>query len=153
MAKTRDQQYFATLEHFSADFANAVVERFKAHCEGLRSSHRHNRMHRAWCMYYSRSDSGDWDDTEIQEGGSLGELTLIRPNLFRNLMQHQLNLVTQAPPGFECVAINTDSESLSQAILGNGILDYYLRVHHLDDLRRRRAKIALLLGESFLMVN
>jgi hypothetical protein len=146
----RQREYFALLPMLSREFAAAVMERFKGHLQDLKDSHRHERMRRAWCMYYSKARDGGWDDTEVQAAGPNGETTLIRPNEYRNLIQHQLNLVTQSPPGFECEAINSDSDSFADAIRGNGILDYYLRVHHLDDIRVETAEIAIVLGEAHL---
>ncbi len=134
------------------EFASAAMERFESHADGLRSTRRHNRMRRSWLMYYSLASDGSWagDGTEVEQGGVQGELTLIKPNHYRNLIQHQLNLVTQAKPSFEVVATNSDSESLSQALLGNGILDYYHKVNALDEYRKERAEIALLFGESWI---
>lgn len=149
--RNRDEQYFATLEPYSAEFAKACLDRFKAHEEALKATHRHERMRRSWAMAYSIDKDGGWDNTEIAFAGQQGEVTLIKPNLFRNLLQHQLNLVTQTPPAYECEAVNSDSEALAQARLGNGILGYYHKVHHLDDLRVERAEVALVFGESFLV--
>lgn len=150
MSAARQREYFAALPPLSKEFAAAALERFHAHIEDMKASHRHQRMRRMWCMYYSKARDGGWDDTEIQMAGPNGEVTLIRPNEIRNLMQHQLNLVTQSPPAFECVAVNSDSDSMAEAARGNGILDYYLYVHHLDDVRVERAELALVFGESHL---
>ncbi len=150
MAKSRAKEYFATLPMLSKEFAAACMDRYRGHLDDLKQSHRHERMRRAWHMYYSKARDGGWDDTEVMAAGPNGETTLIRPNEFRNLIQHQLNLVTQSPPGYECVAVNSDSDSFADAIRGNGILDYYLRVHHLDDIRVELAEIAIVLGEAHL---
>ena len=151
-SKSRDQTWFGLLPEFSTEFANAVMERFRAHEDGLEKSHRHDRMRRSWLMYYSFSTEGYWDDTQLQRAGERGELTLLKPNNYRNLIQHQVSIVTQAPPSYEAVAVNTDSESLAQAQLGNGVLDYYNKTYGIDDLRVKRTEIALVLGESFLIV-
>ncbi len=149
-AAARKRDYFANLPALSSDFAAEAIARFTAHIDDLKRSHRHERMRRSWLMYYSKSRDGGWDDTEVQAAGPNGEMTLIRPNEYASLLQNQLNLVTQSPPAYNCVAVNSDSDSLADAIRGNGILDYYMRVFHLDDLRVERAEIAMLMGESHL---
>ncbi len=148
-ARDTQREYFAKLPPLSREFAAACMERFQTNISMLKESHRHERMRRSWLMYYSKSRDGGWDDTEIQAVGPNGETTLIRPNEYRNLIQHQLNLVTQSPPGYMCMAVNSDSDSLTEAIRGNGILDYYLRALHLADVRVEHAETALVLGESF----
>lgn len=153
MAKDTSRTWFGCLPEFSEEFAAAVLARFTTHTEGLKKSHRHSRIRRSWSMYYSKSRDGNWDDTEVRAGGSQGQLTLITPGQYRNLIQHQLVMVTQVTPSYEAIAVNTDSESLSQAQLGNGVIEYYNKTYGVDDMRVRRAEIALVMGESFLTVN
>lgn len=153
MAKDRSRVWFGCLPDFSEEFAAAVLARHSAHTDALRKSHRHNRMQRSWSMYYSKSRDGGWDDTEVRAGGKQGQLTLITPGQYRNLIQHQLVMVTQVTPSYEAIAINTDSESLSQAQLGNGVIEYYNKSYGVDDLRVKRAEVALVMGESFFVIN
>ena len=134
-----------------AELAARVLDRFAAHKERLKSSKRHARMLRSWCAYNARGKDGSWDTTEISEGGQAGELTLIKPNEYRNLAQHTLQLATASQPAYDAVAGNTDAESQAQAILGQGLLDYYHHSKGLDELRKRRSETAIVLGESFLL--
>lgn len=145
----RDDRPFYAYQ--GADLAQRVLERFEHGASRLKDTRRDRRITRAWRSYYARSDQGTWDTTEIADGGSAGELTLIKPNEFRNLLQHTLTLATASPPAYDPVAVSTDSESQAQTALARGLLDYYHKSKGFDDWRKRRAEIALLMGESMLI--
>lgn len=146
-----DNDSYFLAEPKSEDLARRVTERFEGHTESLRRSNRHSRIMRSWRVYFSRSESGNWDDTEITPGGEEGELTVFRPNEFRNLVLHVLTMATSAPPNFDPQAINTDAESIQAALLSRGLLDYYQHALDLAKKRKLRGEIALVCGESFLL--
>lgn len=71
---------------------------------------------------------------------------------FRNLLQHLLILATSTRPALDAIAINSDHKSLSQSILGNGLLEFYLtdQKHALEKKLKASVELALLMGEGFL---
>lgn len=145
----KNRQHFCTLEPMSAEFAQAAVDRFKAHVESLKRSNRHTRMKRSWQMYYSRSKGNQWDDTEIEVAGNNGEIVVLRPARYRMMVQHQLNFITQSSPSFEPEAINSDARSMDQAKLGHGLVRFYWDEKDLAAQRIERAEMGLILGECF----
>lgn len=148
MAK-KPEQFWANLPDFSAEFAEAVMDRFEDSQKRLRASKLHDRMKRSWMMYYSRSADGSCDETHVTTAGQRDELTLISPNRYWRLTQDNLTLVMEAPPDYEPIALNSDPESQAQCALATGILDWYKRTAHLEDLGVERSEIAMVLAESF----
>lgn len=151
MMETHPNDKYFLAETDPATLASRVTSRFEANIELLRKSKRHSRMIRSWRAYYARSEDGGWDDTEIQPGGEDGELSIIKPNEFRNLLLHILTMATSAPPAYDPQAINTDAESLQAAILARGLLDYYNHALDLQKKRKMRGEAALCCGESMLL--
>jgi ribosomal protein S17 len=99
--------------------------------------------------YPTRIDGGFSD--QITQGGPQGNLAKIKVNHYRNIHQHSVNQITQEEPAFQPVAINNDSESLKQADLCLGLLDYYTRHCKLADLIERVAEDAFSDGDAFLL--
>ena len=85
----------------------------------------------------------------ITARGAEGELACIKVNHLRNLITHQLAMTTQSRPALECRACNSDSKSLAQAYLGDGILDYFVREKKIEKQFRNATELALVLGEGF----
>lgn len=85
----------------------------------------------------------------IIAGGSEGEVAKVKVNHFRNLLQHLQVLTTQQRPAMECRAINSDSASLAQAYLGDGILDFFMREKRLETYFKDSVEMAGVFGEAF----
>lgn len=149
-----DRKYFATLTE--GDLAAAVDERFTDHLDGLRESTRERQVRRSHGMYYARGGSdgasGDSyaDDTELSSGGRQGELTLAKPNVYRNTLQHQLVMATAEAPAYDAQAVNADANSMSATILANSILAYYGKQRQLEAKRVQRVEMALVMTESYI---
>jgi hypothetical protein len=107
------------------------------------------RVHR---YYFALDSQGYHQASEIRRGGEQGELSILKANHFRNLLQHLHVLVTQQRPSFECRALNTDYKSQIQTILGRNILEYYLRECRLDAQFRLAAEVAIAYAESYVEI-
>lgn len=90
---------------------------------------------------------------KIRQTGQNGEVASIKVNHLRNLVTHLLVLTTQQRPQLKCRAINSDSESLSQAYLGDGIIDYYMREKRIEKYIRDAVETALIFGEGFVRID
>lgn len=146
-----EEIYFAAHESLSPQFAHAVKQRFENHMDGMKVSQRHTRMIRSWLRYYSRSEDGNWDTTDINEGGEQGELSMISPGRYRNSIQHSLTMATSAAPSYEPVATNTDAEAQADTMLVTGLLEHYNHDHRVKDKRFQRGEYAYVCGESILL--
>lgn len=146
-SKDDKRKYFAAMR--SDDLAAAVWERFRDGQRLIRSSGKHTRFQRSLRLYYAVTRNGR-DATDIHQGGRSGELTVFQPNHYRNLTQHVLAMVTGAPAYRKCQASNTDSESMQQVMLGDGIVEYYTAERKLDERMVEALERSLVLCESWI---
>lgn len=70
-------------------------------------------------------------------------------NHYRNILDQILLIATGDRISFKCRAINTDNESLQEARLGNGLLDYYVKECNLQGFTKSAAQHALVLNAGF----
>lgn len=89
----------------------------------------------------------------IRQSGVEGEMASIKVNHLRNLMTHLLVLTTQQRPQLKCRAMNSDSDSLAQAFLGDGLIDYYMREKRVENYLRNAVELALIFGEGYLRID
>lgn len=85
----------------------------------------------------------------VPDTGPSGEYKALYINHYRNILQHLLTLITSQRPSFDARAVNSDHESMSQAILANSLLDYYMREKKLDRDFVIAVENSLIFGEAF----
>ena len=149
--------YFAadTLEEIGSRLAGKASDYYSY----LTSSALVDLWRRAFYSYYglledtSYSGFGIFAVGRIRAGGQEGEVASIKINHLRNLVTHMLVLTTQQRPALKCRAINSDSESLSQAYLGDGILEYHMREKKVEKYLRDAVEIALIFGEAYIRLD
>jgi hypothetical protein len=123
--------------------------------DGWRQMMQRNGFQRKWrksyMMYYGRHWKTDSSltDSEIQRVGDQGELSAITTNNYRNLLKHVLILTTNQVPAFDVRAVNGDPDSLTQARLGEQILDAYMKDKKLKKFFKAGAEMALIFGKGF----
>jgi len=88
-------------------------------------------------------------DMELKVGGTQGEYLLFAANHFRNLLEHYFQLAARDAIGLKTRATNSDNESLQQARIGDGILDYYFREKKMEDHLRAAAWQSLIFAQGF----
>ena len=88
----------------------------------------------------------------IMRTGNHSEFSKIMVSDFRNLLQHQLLLVTNNRPAWDCRSVNNDFTSKTQTIIGNALLDYYLKEDGIEDLLVSAVEKSLYSGEGFVEV-
>lgn len=108
------------------------------------------KINRCYAQYYGQGISGSSD--RITPGGQQGEISKISVNDFRALLRHQFTLVTSDRPAFDVRAINTDSKSQKQAILGEDVLDYYMRGHRLEEVLMDATEKSLYSSEGWVEI-
>jgi hypothetical protein len=108
---------------------------------------------RAHRRYFALDKEGRHEASDVVRSGEQGELSFLKANHYRNLLQHLLVLTTQQRPAFECQAINTDYQSMVQTILGRNVLEYYMRAKRLAQLYRLAAEYAIVYAESYMEVD
>lgn len=107
------------------------------------------RWRKAWLTYYGQS--GEKQSYQVRASGNEGELSVFMSNEYRNLLNHLLVLVTQQRPDIQCRAANTDYDSQTQTILGNALLEYYMRQGKLERYLKQATEISLVLDTGYLL--
>jgi len=137
--------YFAAL---SKDEIGAVlkkkVEEWISH---IQTSGIFWRMKKSYNYYYGLGSNHT--SSAITKSGVQGELSLLKVNHFRNLIQHMLIMTTSNRPSMDSRSINTDYRSVAQTVLSNGILDYYMREKRLERTINLATELAMVLGEGY----
>lgn len=91
-----------------------------------------------------------FDSAELQRGGKSGEIIRLKINHYRSLLKHTLQLATATKPAYACRATNSDYKSQTQAILGNGLVDYYLREKKLQRFLSEAVETGLIFSEGWI---
>lgn len=98
--------------------------------------------------YYGYSGMGNSSQT-ILGGGAEGELSLMKVNDLRKLLQEQLVTVTSQRPAGIARAVNSDVQSLNSAKIGTAIAEYYMTEANFEADFVKACEMGLLLGEGF----
>jgi hypothetical protein len=85
---------------------------------------------------------------QINFGGEQGELVELAINHMRNIAQHIINMITATRPSMQARSVNTDYKSLVQTKLANGLLDYYVRDHRLENYFKTAVEMAVVMGSG-----
>lgn len=143
----RNDEYFATLQDpiELAQAMNGKITLWRNYCQakGLLSL-----WYQKLSNYYGISANGNMSQ-QMTPGGSEGELSMIKVNDMRTLLQEQLVLVTSQRPAGMAKAVNTDSASLKSSRIGTTIAEYYMANVGLEAKFVQATEAALLCDEAF----
>lgn len=109
-----------------------------------------DKLRNSWTSYHGAYYQDSGESHQISFGGEQGELTQIGINHYRNIAQHILNMITSTRPSMQARAINTDQKSTVQTTLANGLLDYYMRDHRLEEFIKVAAEYAIVFGSGYI---
>lgn len=152
-----DRSYFAAAP--IEEIGDRLSGRVSDYYSYLTSSALVDLWRRSYYSYYglledtALSGFGIFAVGRIRASGMEGELANVKVNHFRNLLTHILVLTTQQRQALKSRAINSDSESLSQAHLGDGLVDYYFRERKIEQNNLEAVETALVFGESFVRLD
>jgi len=142
-------EYFASLP--GPEIAAELEKRHDTWYNNIGASGVYRKMRKSYAAYYGYNTTGAGHTASEQvKAGEQGELTLIKANHFRNLIQHLLVMTTSSRPSMDARAINTDYRSIAQTVLANGILDYYMREKRLERYLKQATEYALVFGEGYI---
>jgi len=141
--------YFASLP--PKELSDELVLRVDDYFKYIEKTGLLRKLQKSYDRYYGNSSTGIYQSSsEVAVGGEQGELSLVRVNHYRNLIQHLLVMTTNNRPALECRSVNTDVKSMAQTIMGSGILDYYMRDKRLERHLKYACLDAILYGEGFI---
>lgn len=128
-----------------------AMERIKAYREFLVTSGRLEQLRVLYAAYHGHAP--DRSSDALTAGGEQGELTLAKLNELRSVLQNLHTLVTSERPAAFCRAANNDSASFEQAMLGNSILEDFMKQRGLDSQLRYTVETALALRKAWLVLD
>lgn len=144
-----NSEYFAAIPF---DESQRLADEMKAKITAWRnwgtSSGVFGLQQKMYQNYYGYSGNGNSSQT-ILSGGSSGELSMLKVNDLRKLIQEQLVTITSQRPAGVARAVNSDSQSLKSAKIGTAIAEYYMSEANFEASFVSACEMGLLLGESF----
>jgi hypothetical protein len=142
-------KYWAAVE--ADDLVGVLEEKERKFQGSLKSSLYWERCLRNVAYAHGQFFQGGADsiDMEIPVGGTQGELLLFASNQFRNLLEHYFQLAARDKIGLKTRAVNEDNESLRQADIGDGLIDYYTREKQMENYLRIAAWASLQFMQGF----
>lgn len=146
-------QYFATYEFYSQKMLDALIEKLNDYREFCVSSGKMGLWERATKNYYGVSSDGQKTSNQVARYGEQGQYLGARVNDYRNLVQHQLILMTSQRPAGEAKAVNSDPESLQDAKIGSSLCEYYLAQANWEAKFVNSAERCLVIEEAFAVLD
>lgn len=148
-----DRQYWATLQ--GAELVGALEDKVTRYFDDLEEKGIMRLLERAYLAYYGGDLESDewgqfWRSNKVASIGRNGKISQYKANHARNVANHMLNLVTAQKPALQCRAINSDYRSQAQTILGEGIIDYYMREEKVGALLRQAVEMSLVQFEAWI---
>jgi translation initiation factor IF-1 len=141
-----ESRYFAALP--TDEIGNHLQLKVDGYFQDLYQSAKYQYWKKSYQAYYGGIPG--YSGPGIKRVGERGEVTSIVVNIYRNLIQHLLVMVTSERPALELRAINSDSRSLAQTMLGEGIIEYYMREKRLGRIWTRAIEKSLVFDESYI---
>lgn len=145
--KQNEPLYFAAKEPNKT--ASTLLRRADHWFKSLDTTGYLGKLRTMWAAYHGAYYSSDGDPHAILFSGEQGELTQMGVNHLRNIGQHILNMITSTRPMMQARSINTDYKSLTQTKLANGLLDYYMRDHRLEEYLKVAVEYAIVFGSGY----
>ena len=141
--------YWAAEEHYSPRYLERCIEKVSAYRRYCTETGKTSKWQRCLQNYYGVSSDGTKGSSLVTRGGDSGQLTMAKINDYRNLIQHQLILITSQRPAGQAKAINSDTKSLHQARIASLLTEYYLSQVGWEQKFVRQAEGALVVDECF----
>lgn len=143
-----DNKYFATKP--SRETAEILEKKINDWNNIIERNRYLEKVRRCWAAYYGANLGDVSAGHEITFTGEQEEYLHLPVNHFRNIACHMLEMTTSSRPAYEARAVNTDYKSLSQTLVADGVLDYYLREKKLEDKLKRAVEYAIVLGTGWM---
>ncbi len=145
---SHDPIYFASKP--AEETAEILVHRATDWFQTLDSVGYLDKLRTMWAAYHGVFFKDNGESHTVSFGGEQGELTQLGVNHIRNIAQHMLNMITSTRPAMQARSINTDYKSVVQTTLANGLLDYYMRDHRLEEYLKTAVEYAIVFGSGYI---
>jgi hypothetical protein len=145
---TRSSEYFAALTD-PIQLADEMQEKIRVWREWCGQHGLMGLWQKKLKNYYGVSAAGHTSQA-VRSGGTQGELSMIKVNDLRNLIQNQLVMVTSQRPAGIARAVNADVTSLKASRIGTAIAEYYMNQLGFETRFVTATEIALLCDEAYI---
>lgn len=142
-----NSKYFAAKE--ADETAGILLAKTEQWFQSLDTSGYLTKLRTMWAAYHGAYYTEHGDSHSINFAGEQGELVQIGVNHLRNICQHMLNMITSTRPLMQARSVNTDYKSIVQTKLANGLLDYYMRDHRLEEYLKTAVEYAIVFGSGY----
>ncbi len=146
-----DNSYFAAVP--PQELAARILEKADDFYQTLRTNGRLELWQSAYQHYYGLDRNGRHVSAKPARDGAQAELVRVKASHVRNLVQHLVNLTAQSRVTWEARSLNTDHKSQTSCILGQQILDWYMRERQLERLFRQAAEYSSVWSEAYMVVD
>lgn len=143
----KSTKYFASQD--SKDLGTAIFKKVDDWNNMLITTGMFDKVQRSWAMYHG-IHFGDRQAHTTNFAGEQGELVELTVNHYRNIGEHLINMTVAVRPAMEARAVNSDYKSLTQTVLANGLLDYYMREKGLEEYLKTAITYAIVFGEGYI---
>jgi hypothetical protein len=104
-----------------------------------------------WRNAFQQLNNGLFIMGGISRYGVEGELLNVPVNIFRNDLDYVVSMTTQERLDWEPSAVNTDFKSQAQCTLTKGLLEYYQKHKHMDNVKVQGVRDVLSFGEAHVL--
>src|SRR5579871_6830430 len=104
-----------------------------------------------WRNAFQQLNNGLFIMGGISRYGVEGELLNVPVNIFRNDLDYVVSMTTQERVDWEPAATNTDFESQAQCTFSKGLLEYYQKHKHMDNVGTQSVRDLLGFGEAHVL--
>lgn len=147
------QEYFASLPGDDPEYLDQLVNLIDQYREFCSDLGKYSKWQRALNNYYGISSDGLKSSNVITQGGDSSQLSMMKVADYRNLIQHQLILITGQRPAGQAKAINSDPVSLHQARIGSLLTEYYMSQIGWEAKFVKACEASLVCDESFFVLD
>jgi hypothetical protein len=137
--------YFAAKE--SKETASILLGRAETWFKHLYSNGYYNKIRASWMAYHGAYYNEGHD---ITFGGEQGEFAQMAVNHYRNIADLMCTMITNVRISYRARASNSDSKSIIQTDLANGLLDYYVRQKRVEKYVHDAVKQAVVLSTGYI---
>lgn len=146
-----NRTYFAALPYDDAGIGTKIQDKVTHHRAWAETAEIQTRAERAYLYYFGLQYGGVSATSNVNRGGDQGELAEVRVNHSRALAQTLFNLIAASKVVWQPVAVNSDYDAASQAVLAQNILEYYWQDRRVSQFCQRSLEEAIPFTEGFLL--
>lgn len=136
--------YFAAKE--AKETASILLDRAGTWFSHLYTNGYYDKIRASWMAYHGAYYNQGHD---ITFGGEQGEFAQMAVNHYRNIADLMCTMVTNVRITYRARASNSDSKSIIQTDLANGLLDYYVRQKRVEKYVHDAVKQAVVLATGY----